>query len=350
MGKRASYFLFALVLCFLLFATFWLKRNSFHSGPFLSIDNMSYDAGIVHEAALVKHVFKLKNIGTKPLRILDAKTTCSCAVTTAPAQMILPGETGDLPVEVKVGSIGRKTEKILVSSNGENSPHILSVSATYKPPAFASSESQKIDFGRVCIDACEERRFKVFVFTKLPQDIRIDSLKTNSDEVQVVLLGSSMAEYRTTAGYLRKEFELNLKVPTHFAGRYEDVLTVTFDTVEKFKLSIPLFWEVSNRWEIIPSMILFICDGSPVGPNIKKVIVNDLEGKHAGLLRVKNPDEDVFNIDINHVDKSTELIVELKQTGNISGSDFCVELILKTQDGDEELVKIPIKLISMMDS
>ena len=350
MGKRANYFLFALLLCFLLLATFWLKRNSFHSGPFLSIDNMSYDAGIVHEAALVKHVFKLKNTGTKPLRILDAKTTCSCAVTTASTQMILPGETGELPVEVKVSSIGRKTEKIFVSSNDENSPHILSVSATYKPPAFTSSESQKIDFGRVRIDVCEEMRFKVFVFTQLPEDVRIDSLKTNFAEVQVAVLGNSMAEHRTTAGYLRNEFKLGLRVPTGVVGEYNDRIIVAFDPMTIPELSIPISWEVGSRWEVVPEKILFICDKSESKSKTKKITINDLDGKQIESFRVINPDERLFEINVNHVGESIELEIEFKQTKKTKDSDFCAELFLRPRGGDEQLVEIPIKLISMMDS
>jgi hypothetical protein len=318
-----------------------------NKGPQLSIDDASYDAGVIRKFGIVKHVFKLRNVGSKPLKIIDAKATCSCVVTDISNQTILPGGNGELPVEVKVATIGRKTEQIRILTNEKNNTHILSVSVDCQPLIHVSPETQNITLGLVPFDSFSNKQFKIYAFTQLPQEIMIDSLKTSSPDIQVKLIRSSIAEHRTTAGYLRKEFDLSLKVPTDVTGEYTDTLKISFIPAELPELSIPVSWEVGDRWEVVPEKIIFLHGNSGLITKTKKIIINCINGNQIESFRVMNPDQSHLRITPSQTDGAIELQVESMQLNKVKDLDLSIELFLKLYGEDEQLVRIPVKVISM---
>lgn len=66
--------------------------------PAISVADTLYDFGTITEGDVVKHNFRFKNTGEKPLVIRNAFSTCGCTVPDYPRKPIAPGEEGLLTV------------------------------------------------------------------------------------------------------------------------------------------------------------------------------------------------------------------------------------------------------------
>jgi len=90
-----------------------------------------FDAGKVVKGEKVKAVFEIKNTGSYPLVIADAKPSCSCTVPSKPEKPILPGETGKVVAIVdteKLGS-GPLSKNVVLVANTTPSETRLTIKA-----------------------------------------------------------------------------------------------------------------------------------------------------------------------------------------------------------------------------
>ena len=77
-----------------------------------------YNFGSVTEGSIVKHTFKFKNTGNKPLLISDIMTTCGCTVPTWNKSPIQPGGTDVVNVSFNTeGKNFEQNKKITVLTN-----------------------------------------------------------------------------------------------------------------------------------------------------------------------------------------------------------------------------------------
>lgn len=84
----------------------------------MSFAQTIYDYGEVLEGEIVEHTFEFTNIGTQPLLISNARSTCGCTVPEWPKTPILPGEKGE--ISVKFNTANKKniqTKPINITAN-----------------------------------------------------------------------------------------------------------------------------------------------------------------------------------------------------------------------------------------
>ncbi|CAA6803563.1 MAG: Unknown protein [uncultured Aureispira sp.] len=72
----------------------------------MTFEKTVHDFGALKEGASVSYTFKLKNTGTKPLLISNAKGSCGCTVPKWSREPIAPGESGE--IQVTFNSKGKK--------------------------------------------------------------------------------------------------------------------------------------------------------------------------------------------------------------------------------------------------
>ncbi len=93
------------------------------------IDSTFRDLGKVKEGQVVEISWRFKNIGDKPLIIINTSASCGCTVAEKPEQPIAPGEEGI--IKAKFDSNGRpegeNRKEVYVTANTKDSPsHNLS--------------------------------------------------------------------------------------------------------------------------------------------------------------------------------------------------------------------------------
>jgi hypothetical protein len=86
--------------------------------PEFAVAERTYDFGEVRQGDVVRHRFRFKNTGSKPLVIHQAASTCGCTVPTFPKEAIPPGGEGDLQVVFhSAGKSGKQVKPIFIQAN-----------------------------------------------------------------------------------------------------------------------------------------------------------------------------------------------------------------------------------------
>jgi len=84
----------------------------------VEIIDSAYNFKPVTDGEKVVYNYRFKNVGTKPLVIIEAHPSCGCTVPVKPERPVLPGETGFIKVVFdSKGRVGNVHKTITVSSN-----------------------------------------------------------------------------------------------------------------------------------------------------------------------------------------------------------------------------------------
>lgn len=133
----------ALCLALLLLPALGAGLAAQESDPRLLIAKPIFDFGIVARGDVVVTEIDVENAGDAPLQILDAKSTCACAVPEYD-RTIAPGETGKIKVTLDtIGLEGGQSRNIRIFTNDPENPQVdLTVRVESRPyiaaqPGFA---------------------------------------------------------------------------------------------------------------------------------------------------------------------------------------------------------------------
>ncbi len=86
----------------------------------VQIIDSAYNFGKITDGEKVEYSYRFKNIGTKPLVIIDASASCGCTIPQKPEKPILPGETGFIKIVFdSKGRVGAAHKTITVTSNAQ---------------------------------------------------------------------------------------------------------------------------------------------------------------------------------------------------------------------------------------
>lgn len=102
--------------------------------PLVLAETRFYDFGETLGGGEIRHTFKLKNIGQKPLKITKVEESCVCTVTIASKDEIPPGQFGIVEAVLKVPSENRQVEESI--NVYTNDPIQSQVTLTLKGTAF----------------------------------------------------------------------------------------------------------------------------------------------------------------------------------------------------------------------
>lgn len=93
-----------------------------------------FDFGKLTDGDVVRHVWKVKNIGKEPLFIASVQTSCGCTAPTFAKEPILPGQTGDVELEFNsAGRVGSVQKNALIIANADNAPFSIGFTAEILP-------------------------------------------------------------------------------------------------------------------------------------------------------------------------------------------------------------------------
>ncbi len=67
--------------------------------PIIKFDEPVFDFGKIKEGEVIEQKYTFRNIGTAPLVILNATSTCGCTIPEIPKERIAPGQTGFVRVK-----------------------------------------------------------------------------------------------------------------------------------------------------------------------------------------------------------------------------------------------------------
>ena len=105
-------------------------ENAKDSANFTTIewlDSTHQDLGKIKEGQTPEITWKFRNVGDKPLVILNAQGTCGCTVAEKPEQPVAPGEEGTIKAKFSSqGRLGVNDKQVIVTTNTKgNTAHYL---------------------------------------------------------------------------------------------------------------------------------------------------------------------------------------------------------------------------------
>lgn len=123
--KRFILFTIATVLC----------QLAIMAQPQAEFKQITHDFGTIKESkGPVKYTFELKNIGDKPLVIVDAVASCGCTRPSFTAKPIKPGKKGKVEVTFNpTGRAGTFRKTIKVKTNCPDKVSTLTITGTIIP-------------------------------------------------------------------------------------------------------------------------------------------------------------------------------------------------------------------------
>jgi hypothetical protein len=105
------------------------------NGPAVKFEKYTIDYGTVEFNSDPFRTFKFTNVGTEPLVIKSARSSCGCTVPEWPKEPIPPGATGELKVRYATDRPGGINKSITVTTNAEPADVVLNITGTVKPKA-----------------------------------------------------------------------------------------------------------------------------------------------------------------------------------------------------------------------
>lgn len=91
------------------------------------LDSMHQDLGKIKEGQIPEISWKFKNVGDKPLVVINAQGTCGCTVAEKPEQPVAPGEEATIKAKFSSeGRLGVNEKQVIVTTNTKgNTAHYL---------------------------------------------------------------------------------------------------------------------------------------------------------------------------------------------------------------------------------
>lgn len=128
--KRVLFFLIILVT-----ATTATVAEKKPAQPRAQFTTLSHDFGTIKEEnGPVSFYFEFKNVGNKPLLIVDAVASCGCTRPEYPAKPIKPGKKGKIKVTYSpIGRPGAFRKSVKIKTNGEERVTSLMITGTVVP-------------------------------------------------------------------------------------------------------------------------------------------------------------------------------------------------------------------------
>ena len=110
------------------------RSEDVNESPIKVLGSSTYDFGTIGSDAKIKHTFSIRNMGTEPLIITNAITTCGCTVARYPKKPVLTNRTDSVIVEFDAseGDKGFQNKVVTLTSNYSGPPTLLIIKGQVK--------------------------------------------------------------------------------------------------------------------------------------------------------------------------------------------------------------------------
>lgn len=132
-----------LTICLICIATLAVaQEEAVKTGPQIKFEEQLHNFGKIKQGDVVEYTFKFKNIGTEPLKILNARGSCGCTVPSYTKEPIAAGKTGEVFVRFKsAGKRGTQNKTVtLITNSVDKKPMVLTLRGTVELPKTEGDE------------------------------------------------------------------------------------------------------------------------------------------------------------------------------------------------------------------
>ena len=101
----------------------YVAKSNYNETPKLEFVSKYYDLGKVPKNRIFKQSYQFKNLGNKPLKIIDISSTCACIIARASNEEVQPGDSASIQISYSTAQReGYQLKNIAVYSNDPERP------------------------------------------------------------------------------------------------------------------------------------------------------------------------------------------------------------------------------------
>jgi thiol-disulfide isomerase/thioredoxin len=298
--------------------------------PKVEFSEANHDFGELWVGGQLKHSFEVKNVGEKPLNILNVKPSCGCTLAGKYDKVIAPGATGQIPVSVdsaKLFGTFKKTIRV-TTDDPLNQNATLSVAGLVKHYVTVTPRSANLQQ----LKPTEEREVKL-------------TLTNNGEEPLELTLPKAQIIKSMTAEIVEKEpgkvFELIVRAkPPYQEGRLSGTINVKTNNPKQADLKIRLAGSALARIDTKPAQIIV----SRPRPNefTQKISVTNFGSSPVHLLGA-TVDDEKLSLETKEVEPGKKYEVAVKMPAGYKPDVAGKTLTLALDDSEKPKVEIPIR-------
>lgn len=303
------------------------KENAPHgTAEFVSPD---HDFGEQWVGRKLNHVFEVKNVGDKPLKILNVKPACGCTLVNYD-KVVEPGATGKITVAVdskKLFGPFRKTIRVTTDDPLKASA-TLSISGKIKH--YVETKPRSLNFRN--LKPAEEK------------DITM-TLKNNGEEPLELTLVKSDVGKSFTAEIIEKtpgkEFELIVHAkPPYKEGRFNATVSIKTNVDKQPELKIRVSANALPRIEIKPKQIVIT---RPKDAESTQRINITNHGNSPVHLLGATVDDEKLSLTTKEIDPGKKYQVEVTMPAGYKPDAAGKTITLKFDDSEKPVVTVKIR-------
>ena len=294
--------------------------------PLAYTDTPVYDFGKVLGGSEIKHTFKIKNIGQKPLKIISVTETCACTASVLLQDKILPGKTGDISTALTVPSGNRRIEESLLVFTDDPVQNTLTL--TLKGEAFTPIRTfpTVIALGnKPPLQNPVTRQVSLHV----QDEVQIRSVRSESEHLTAIL--------KPKGGIPHVEVQI---LPTLPVGQFSHRILIDYtykgkQTTHKFFV----FGQVLGEFKVTPNRLFLglIKDPSTVS---KTITISSRDTKPFQITSVES-DIKAATFTVNKSDSETNYQVTMKLAPKAVLGELSGDVIIHTSSSVQPTVRVP---------
>ena len=298
--------------------------------PKVEFASPNHDFGEQWVGGQMKHTFEVKNVGDKPLKILNVKPQCGCTLAGKFDRVIEPGGTGQIPVSVNSAKLFGKFKKtIRVTTNDpSNRNATLSIAGVIKH--YVTVEPRSANFRQ--LKPAEEKDFTLKLTNNGEQPLELTLTKPqvgDSFTVEVV---------EKVPG---KEFELIIHArPPYKEGRLSGSINLTTNNPRQKNLKIRVSGTALARLDIKPKQL--VISRPKANESTRTITVTNFGNSPIHLLEA-TVDDDKLSLETKELEPGVKYQVAIKMPAGYKPDIAGKTLTLKFDDSEYSKVEIPIR-------
>jgi hypothetical protein len=293
----------------------------------------------------VEHRYRITNVGRQPLRILKVRTTCHCAATTAPKEIVQPGESLELPVVFTLTEPGWFVSSVFLTTDDPEEP-TLQLSAVGR--VTYHREIGAVPAAVVLGDIVEGRpardNLQVIETRLSPSDTGIQyEVKVSLPIIQLRKLGGPSVLRAGATFTAMTEYEVSLQPlsswPNVIAGK---ITFARWSQGKRVSLEIPVTAQMVKPIELIPNALCFV----PNGERRKIVICSNRNHRAFRITGIEASGSDLGAAVAN--EGSAECVVSVSWNSP-TGKSRNASVTLRTDVNEEAEVTLPVYWLNPCD-
>lgn len=305
--------------------------------PAVKFDTPIYDFGKVRSGSDVEHEFWFTNTGNGPLEILRVKPSCGCTVAGEYDKVVAPGQTGKIPLKVRLGGAsGQIAKSVTVNTNieGDGAAITLQIKGEVWQPVQVTPPSAA--FGRLTIgDVDKNPTRKLTIVNNLD-----DALKLGEPTCTSPLFKAAVTTLEEGKKY---ELTVTLAGPL-VSGNNSGTISIPTGIAQPPKVDVAVYAFVTAPVDVTPTSLAL--PTSRTGDLTRQFYIRSNADKAVKLTDLKSPSPEI-KLELTDIkdSKTYRLKVDIAAAYVHKPGD---QITLKTDDPTVPTLSIPISATPVM--